>query len=338
MLFISFFMTKRLTIKDIARDLNMHHSTVSRALRNDLRVKEKTRKKVVAYAERNGYQVNMNALQLRGSLKNTIALIVPNINHNFFSNIVSVITNLAVEKGYIVSIFQSNESYIQEKEIINSIIQNNTAGVIASVTMETKNSDHFKRLEKFKIPLVLFDRFCDDIQVPKVKVNNEKVVFDAVDLLINKGCKRIAHIGGPQLVNVFKDRHKGYLKALNTHKINYQQSYFIEKDFTIEDGKLSIVKLLNLFKRPDGLIVDSNILLTGVLLELRRLKYRIPEDIAVIGFSNNPYVEAFSPGVISIVQPDKEIAQGSFNLLMKLLNDSDIKQIKDIVVSSKIIK
>lgn len=331
-------MTKRITIKDIARNLNLHHSTVSRALRNDSRVKEKTRKLVAEYADKNGYQVNMSALQLRGSVKNTIALIVPNINHNFFSNIVSIITNLAVEEGFIVSIFQSNESYKQEQEIINTIIQNNVAGVIASVTMETKNSDHFKKLDKFKIPLVLFDRFCNDIQVPKVVVNNEEVVFKAVELLIKKGCRRIAHVGGPQSVNVFKDRHAGYLRALNLHEINYQQSNFIEKDFTIEDGKLTMIKLLNLFKRPDGLIVDSNILLIGVLLELKKLNYKIPEDIAVIGFSNNPYVEAFSPGVISIVQPDKEIAQHAFELLLKQFSDGDTELIKDIVVSPEIVE
>lgn len=331
-------MVKRITIKDIARDLNLHHSTVSRALRNDNRVKEKTRKIVAEYAEKNSYQINMSALQLRGSVKNVIAIIVPNISHDFFSNIVSYVTNMAVEQGYIVSVFQSNESYTQELEIINTVIQNNVAGVIASVTMETRNSNHFKKLEQYKIPLVFFDRFCDDINVPKVIIDNKQVVYSAVELLVGKGCKRIAHIGGSQMVNVFKDRHTGYLDALNSFGINYQQSYFIEKDFTVKDGKLAMLKLLNLHKRPDGLIVDSNMLLIGVLLEMKKLNIVIPDNIAVVGFSNNPIVEAFCPGVISIIQPDKEIAQYAFNLLTKLLNDYDDGSIKNVVVSSQIIE
>ncbi|MDA3930110.1 MAG: LacI family DNA-binding transcriptional regulator [Prolixibacteraceae bacterium] len=331
-------MSERITIKDIAKELGIHHSTVSRALRGDVRVKEETRKKVKEYAYKQGYQVNMNALQLRGSINNVIAIIVPNINHDFFSNIVSYITNLSVQNGFIVSVFQSNESYSQEENIINTIIQNNVAGVIASVTMETGNSDHFKKLDQFNIPLVLFDRFCDDIQVPKVIVNNEGIVFDAVKKLFDKGCRRIAHIGGPQSVNVFKDRQTGYMKALDSFELNFQQSFFIDKDFTIENGKLTMLKLINLFKRPDGVIVDSNILLLGVLLELKKFHLKIPEDIAVIGFSNDPLVEAFCPGVISIVQPDTEIAQNAFDLLMKQLNGFDRILIKDIIVSAKIIE
>ena len=121
----------RITIKDIAKELHLHHSTVSRALRNDGKVNEITRNKVIDYAKSFGYQVNMNALQLRGSVRNVIAVIVPNINHNFFSNIVSIITNKAFENGYMVSVFQSNEKYEQEVVIINTVIQHNIAGVIA---------------------------------------------------------------------------------------------------------------------------------------------------------------------------------------------------------------
>ena len=139
----------------------MHHSTVSRALRNDTIVKEETRKKVTEFARKYGYQVNMSALHLRGSIKNTIAVLVPNISHNFFSNIVSVITNMAYTRGYIVSVFQSNESARQEEEIINTLIQNNVAGVIASIAMETTNSAHFELLKKYRIPLVFFDRQHD---------------------------------------------------------------------------------------------------------------------------------------------------------------------------------
>ena len=199
-------MKKRITIKDIARELNVHHSTVSRALRNDPRVNEKTRDLVLAYSLKHEYQTNMNAVQLRGASNNTIALIVPNINHSFFSDIVSQLTNIAYKKGYILSIFQSNEDYEQEVGIVNTIIKHNYAGVIASISKNTIDSSHFKLLNTFGVPLVFFDRVCDDIATPKVLVNNYGITFEATAYLIGKGYKRIAHLTGPTHINVFNDR------------------------------------------------------------------------------------------------------------------------------------
>jgi LacI family transcriptional regulator len=330
-------MPKRITIKDIARELNMHHSTVSRALRNDSRVKVKTRKLVEAYAKDHGYQVNMSALQLRGSVRNVIAMIIPNINHNFFSNIVSLITNMAVARGYIVSIFQSNESYEQEKEIINTIIQNNVAGVIASVAMETEDSEHFRKLKDFKIPLVLFDRVCEDINVSKVVVNNAEVVSEAVDILVRNGCERIAHISGSQKVNVFRDRQLGYRTALKRHHKEYSETYFIDEGFTFEYGRKAANELFGNDVRPDGLICDSNMLLVGVLLEFKKMNIEVPEDVVVIGYSDNPFVEAFSPGLISIVQPDDDVARFAFDLLMEKLDGDNMDKTESITVSAKIV-
>src|ERR1035437_3369298 len=210
-------MKRRITIKDIAKGLNIHHSTVSRALRNDPRVNENTRDAVLAYANEHDYQINMNAAQLRGKTNNAIALIVPNINHTFFSDIISQLTNIAYQKGYVISVFQTNEKYLQEKEIVNTIIKHNFAGVIVSIAKDTINSNHFALLKKYGIPLVFFDRVCPDISTPKVLVNNYEITLQATEHLINKGYKRIAHITGNTYVNVFKDREKGYCDAL---KIN----------------------------------------------------------------------------------------------------------------------
>ena len=146
-------MAERITIKDISRQLNIHHSTVSRALRNSSKVKKETKKQIVDYAKKHGYKVNMNALKLRGSVKNVIAVIVPNINHDFFANIISVITDMAYNKGYIVSIFQTNESLELEKKVLDSIIHNNIAGVIASVSMQTTAPDHYEVLKKIQYPI-----------------------------------------------------------------------------------------------------------------------------------------------------------------------------------------
>ncbi|MBN1951538.1 MAG: LacI family DNA-binding transcriptional regulator [Bacteroidales bacterium] len=314
---------KRITIKDIARDLKIHHSTVSRALRGSSTVSFDTRKKVNEYAREIGYQVNMNALQLRGSLKNMIAIVVPNIYHNFFSNVVSLVADLAFRKGFVVSIFQSNESYLQEKEIVQMLIRNNVAGVVASVSMETQDSGHLRALSKYRIPLVLFDRVCPDLEVTKVMVNNQEVVASATEILIERGYRHIAHISGPSHINVFGDRQAGYLSALKKHGLDYQRIVRIESGFTIDQGKETAASLFMEKTRPDALLCDSHLLSLGAIFKIRELQLKIPEDVGIVGFGDNPYIDSFNPGMISIVQPDALIASTVFELIFKRIENFD---------------
>lgn len=329
---------KRITIKDIAKALNMHHSTVSRALRGEVAVNEKTRNSVLEYAKTHGYQINMSALHLRGGVKNMIAVLVPNIHHSFFSNIVSVITNLAYQQGYVVSVFQSNENYEQEKEVIKTLIRNNVAGVIASVSMETVDSEHFRKLKNYRIPLVLFDRVCPDVNVSKVTVNNFEVLGDAVDILVRKGYKRIAHISGTESINVFRDRQAGYLAGIKKHKLDYQRVMVIDTDFTIEEGRKIAEKLFNEEVKPDALICDSHFLTLGVILKINELGLKMPEEIGLAGFGDNPYVDLFNANVISIIQPDDAIARAAFDLILKKIENSDDEKTESLTFSAKIIE
>jgi len=329
---------KRITIKDIARELDIHHSTVSRALRNDKSVSDDTRKRVNEFARKIGYQVNMNALQLRGSIKNTIAIVVPNIHHNFFSNIVSQVANLAFQRGFVVSIFQSNENYMQEKEIIKTLIRNNSAGVIASISMETINSEHFQELKRFRIPLVLFDRVCADLEVSKVLVNNFEVVASAVELLIKRGYRNIAHISGTRNINVFRDRQEGYISAINKKKLPYQRVVIINTAFTIDEGKRATEKLFEEDIKPDAILCDSHFLTLGAIFKIRELDLKIPEDVGIVGFSDNPYVEAMNTGVISIIQPDVSIANAVFEMITKKIEKYDSDSIESQIFSAKIME
>jgi LacI family transcriptional regulator len=316
----------------------MHHSTVSRALRNDMSVKEETRAKVMDYAKTNGYQTNMSALELRGNSKNMIAILVPNINHNFFSNVVSIVTNLAFEKGYVVSVFQSNEKYEQEKEIINMLIRNNVSGVIASVSMETSDSDHFLLLNDYHIPLVLFDRICPHIDVPKITVNNFEILDKAVKLLYSKGCKRIAHLSGPVGVNVFHNRQLGYSSAIDELQLDYLCTEVINGNFSIEDGKKAAQKLFNMEIKPDALICDSHLLTLGALFTMKEMSINVPGQVKIIGFSDNPYVEAFNAEVIAIVQPDEAIAQAAFDMIMAKIDNPENEKTEDLTFSAKIVE
>ncbi|MDD3322278.1 MAG: LacI family DNA-binding transcriptional regulator [Paludibacter sp.] len=325
-------MNKRITIKDIAKELNIHHSTVSRALRNDPRVNEKTRDVVLAYAREHEYQTNMNAVQLRGTSNNAIALIVPNINHSFFADVISQLTNIAFQKGYVISVFQSNEKYEQEKEIINTIIQHNFAGVIVSIAKDTQKSDHFRLLKKFGIPLVFFDRVCEDIIAPKVIVNNYDITASATEWLIKKGYSRIAHITGTNIINVFRNRDQGYQDTLNKFNLVYKNSIEIKKDFSIEIGKEVFQKLWSSTQRPDAIISSSVNLTLGILVQAKILGVKIPEELGLITFGNMMTSEIYQPQITTIEQQETEIAQTTFELLEDMIANNNnqiiVKEIK----------
>ncbi|MDD5185652.1 MAG: LacI family DNA-binding transcriptional regulator [Paludibacter sp.] len=313
-------MQKRITIKDIAKELNVHHSTVSRALRNDPRVNESTRDLVLACAQKHEYQTNMNAVQLRGTSNNTIALIVPNINHSFFSDIVSQLTNLAYKKGYIISVFQSNENYEQEVGIVNTIIKQNYAGVITSISKNTTDSKHFNLLKTFGIPLVFFDRVCNDIITPKVLVNNYEVTFQATEYLIEKGYRNIAHLTGPAHINVFNDRQNGYLDAILKHKLIFKKQIIINEDFSVEIGKQILVELMSGLKKPDAIISSSNLLALGLAVQAREMSLSIPRDLGLIAFGDPLSAMIMQPQMTTISQPESEIAALAFDLLEKMIN------------------
>ena len=316
-------MAERITIKDISRQLNIHHSTVSRALRNSPKVKTETKKQIVDYANKHGYKVNMNALKLRGTVKNVIAVIVPNINHDFFSNVISVVTDLAYSKGYIVSVFQTNENVALEKKVLNSVIHNNVAGVIASVSMQTKNADHFRELKNYNIPLVMFDRVIDDIDVSKVEVDNFDIVAKVVKNLVNSGFDRIAHITGSDKTSVFRNRTRGYQHMIKELAIPYNNNYIVDNGFTIEEGKQAAKTIFKEKKRPNAIICDSNILMVGILAQLKEMNIDVPKDVKIISFGNNPILNVIAPYISSITQPISEIGKASFDLLIKKIQNDD---------------
>ncbi len=327
---------KRITIKDIARALGIHHTTVSRALHNPGLVKEATRKQVIAYARKHGYQVNLNALNLRGKVKNVLAIIVPSFSHQFFANIVGYFTDLAYHKGLIVSIFQSNENLEQEKEIIKTVIQNNVAGVLASISLETFESTHFAILRDYGIPLVFFDRVLEDLDVPKVTVNNADIAMAGIEILVRRNCRRIAHIAGPKKINVFRERQKGYQRAIKKLNLAYEQIIEVPRAFTIETGIAAVEKLFGMNPKPDALLLDSFTFLVGAAMQLQKYKVNIPEEIQLLAFSNNDENELLKSKITSIVQPDKEIAETAFAILMKAIAGAEYNSSADIELPARI--
>ena len=312
---ISVVLKKRITIKDIARSLGIHHSTVSRALRDDPLVNKHTKMKIVDYANQQGYKVNYTALEFRGFSKNKLAIIVPNITHQFFSSIVSHFTNLASSKGYIVSIFQTNENVTLEMEIVDNIIQYNFSGVIASISMESTNTRHYQKLLDHNIPLVMFDRVSDDLEISKVVIDNNAIMVKAVEMLIERNYKSIVHISGPKDFSVFGERQNGYKRAICKHNLKYENLINIEGGFRDVDANMILDNLLNEKPQPDAIICDSALFAKELLEEMDKRKIRIPNDIALIVFTENPMFEVVSPSITTIKQPTKEIGEKVLKLI-----------------------
>jgi LacI family transcriptional regulator len=322
---------KRITIKDIARELGMHHSTVSRALRSSPEINAETTQRVVNYATLKGYQVNRNALYLRGVGSGIIGVIVPNIYHSFFSNFVSIITRLAFDSGYIVAVFQSEESFEQEKEIIKSIIQQNIAGVIASISMETTDVTHFQQLAQYKIPLVCFDRINPTLGKSTVVLDNESALKNAVSLLNRKGYSKIAYLSGNPDINLFEKRQIGYYLGLKEIKARYQKCILITDGFTLEQGFITTKKMLEREDKPDAIIFDSHLLAWGALSYLKENKRDLVDKIGIASFGGFPFLSIASPNILSIQQPEESMANASFELLVKAISnpaDTEIKEIK----------
>lgn len=327
---------KRITIKDIARELGIHHSTVSRALRGSPEINAITIEKVMRYASERGYQINRNALFLRGSQSNIIGVIVPNIHHSFFSNFVSIVTKLASASGYMVAVFQSEESVIQEKEIVKSIMQQNIAGVISSLSMETCDVSHFQQLDSYKIPFVCFDRISPLLSKSAVVLDNESALKNVVLKLHSKGFKKMAYLSGVPSIHLFKERQKGYFLGLKEINSQYENCKAITEGFSIENGFEVALKLFNRKNKPDALIFDSHVLAWGALNYLKTSNKELLPKIGIASFGGYPWLSLATPNALVIQQPEEKMAEASFNLLMENIKKPDSREIKTLMFQAEI--
>ena len=244
----------RTTIIDIANELNISPSTVSRALNNHPAISKKTRDAVIELARKLNYQPNLLALNLLRNRTNLIGVIVPEITSYFFSSIISGIQDLLSPLGMNMIIGQSNESYEEEKSIVNTFASIRVDGFLISPSSETKNFDHLKMLTDNNIPLVIFDRDCEGMEVDKVFVDEYKGAFQAVEHLITSGCRRIAHIAGSSTLSTARHRLKAYKDALKLHNIPVKEEYIVEcEGFAPEHGIDPTKKLLALPNPPDAI-------------------------------------------------------------------------------------
>jgi DNA-binding LacI/PurR family transcriptional regulator len=304
------------TIKDLAQELNISPSTVSRALADNPLVKPSTRKAVKELAKQYNYQPNFTALSLRSNKTKTLGIIIPQIVHEFFALVIRGIEDYAYANGYNVIISSTQESFEREVIDANALLTGRVDGLLACISRTTDNYDHFKQYEERNIPLVFFDCICDDINTYKVVIDDFNAGYTATKHLIDVGCKKIAYIGGPINLIINQDRFRGYQKALEDAGITYEEklaTHCISGDF--HDGMKTSMEIIDR-ESIDGLFAGTDMLAIGAMKNIKSKGLNIPNDVAVVGFSNWSISEIYEPSLTTIDQPGYEMGYKAAELLI----------------------
>tara|TARA_R110002126_G_scaffold291415_1_gene452228 strand:+ start:13284 stop:14306 length:1023 start_codon:yes stop_codon:yes gene_type:complete len=330
-------MKQKITIKTIAKELGVSTSTVSKALKDSHEISTETKEKIQAYANYYNYKPNHLALQLRNQKTKVIGVILPKIVHHFFSTVIMGIEDGANEKGYNIMVCFSNESYKKEVETLKVLSNGSVDGIIVSIaseTLENKDFDHFKGLVSEEIPLVLFDRVVDDILCDKVVVDDVSAGYKATQHLLDNGRKKIALITTPDHVNVGALRRQGYEKALIEAYIKKDENIIIKIDEK-EDITAQIQKVFE--SDIDGVFAVNEIYAAITMRLAKENGLKVPEDLAVIGFTDGLISEYSSPSISTVAQHGFTMGKQAVELLIERIEkESETIKPKRIVISSEL--
>jgi LacI family transcriptional regulator len=329
-------MKNEVTIKDIAKELGIHHATVSRALKGSVRVKDDTRKIILEKVKELKYEPNLLAQSFRNKKTNIISVIVPDLKHHFFSKFISDITELTHDSGYMIMVFQSNDNPIIEEKILASLSGFRVAGVVASIGLQSKSTNHFDILLDNNIPLVFFDRVPVKTPFSTVKVDNISAVGTVVDELIQRGKKRIAYVSYNNHLNEYIDKQVGYERAILRNGLSYQKCVYV-KNLFLNDGYKIAPFLVDGKENPDAIICVTDEIAIGIMKYLKEMKYAIPDDISVTGFDDDPLGMVCEPNLTTVSPCTEVMVDATFDLLSKQIEGKEnIK--KDIILPMKFIK
>lgn len=314
---------KPTTLKEIAERLGISLATVSKALKDYPDVSKRTKGLVKELAKTLNYKPNAFAVNLRTKESKTIGLIIPEIVHHFFSNVIKGIVSQAEKKGYLVIILQSNESYELEKKQVDLLLRQQVDGIIISIANETADFTHLNDIIAINKPLVMFDKIAKVVPCSKVIIDDRKAAYDATQHLIDIGCSRIAHFRGPLLPQNSIDRFLGYKKALLDNNMPYDPSlvYICEcGDNSFQEGETNAKQLLKDHNDIDGIFINTDLVAIGALAEFNRQGIKVPEQISLVGFSNWFMSSVISPSLTTINQPGFEMGKTAFKQLFKEIN------------------
>lgn len=327
-----------ITIKDIAAELSISPSTVSRALADNPLVKPSTREAVKALAKKYNYQPNFTALSLRSNKTRTLGIIIPQIVHEFFALVIRGIEDFAYSNGYNVIISSTHELY--EREVLDSraLLTGRVDGLLACISRTTENYDHFKEFESRGIPLVFFDCICDEIDTYKVVIDDFNAGYVATKHLIEKGCRSISYVGGPINLMINKDRFSGFKKALEESKIELNEDWVFHCQTGGFEDSLEATNGLFQDNKIDGVFSGTDMLGIGVIKNIKKAGKKVPDDIKVVGFSNWSISSLYEPSLTTVHQPGYEMGNKAAELLINQINDPENKNFETVVLQTELIE
>jgi LacI family transcriptional regulator len=327
---------KHVTIKDVAKALNVSVSTVSRAFNDKYDIRTETREFILEKAKLMGYHPNPIAKKLLSQRSYIVGVVVPEFINPFFPEVIIGIQDVLLKKGYQVLIMQCNESYQTELENVRSLENNMVDGIILSISQETKNTDYYRKLIEDGFPLVLFNRVSDELPASKVIFDDYKWAFFATEHLIYQNYKKIFHFSGPLSLAIAQNRKKGFIDALKKHRFENPGDRVFETGLMIDDGERMMNKLIDSGNLPDAIITVNDPTAIGAMKSLKKHGLKIPGDVAIVGFTETKTAELLDPPLSSVLQPTFEMGQIAARLLIEQIESKGMYVPQTIVLNGRL--
>ncbi|MEX0274510.1 MAG: LacI family DNA-binding transcriptional regulator [Flavobacteriaceae bacterium] len=327
-------MAHKTTIYDIAKKLGITAATVSRALNDHPRISEATKKMVMSTAREMNYVPNKLALALKNGKSTNVGVVVPFINRHFFSNVIRGIEEELYPKGYNVIICQTHDEEQRERDIIQNLMNSQVEGIIISIARTNTKFDHLEQVLKKGLPMVFFDRKRDMEGVVSVAIDDFQGGYDATMHLVKQGCRTIAHLRGDRTLEIYWERFKGYQQALKDSGLAYREELVLDITSVEEEGLRAAQRLMAVENPPDAIFSSSDYGALGAIKWLVQKGYRIPDDICVVGFSNEPFTQIMDLSISSVDQSPMEMGRMAARVFLDGTDVTDTAKTQKRVVLS----
>ncbi len=314
---------RHISLKDLADELGVSISTVSRALKDNPIISPDLTQKIKSLAAERNYIPNPLAMGLLRQQTKMIGVIVPDLVTHFYSSVISGIEEVAKENGYYILISSSNESFEKEKESIQNLLKSRVEGLIVCISQQTSSFEHFRQLTENDIPLVFFDRVAEMQDVPTVTVDGVEAAKNVTRHFYENGCRRIAYISGPEHLNISKKRKEGYLKGLQECGLQFNPDLLVECNLNTEEATLATQKLLGLEKIPDAIFGINDTIAFAAMKEIKKHKLKIPDDIALVGFTDEFHSTVVEPALTSVTHPTLQMGRETARLFFKCIETGE---------------
>ncbi|MCC2548697.1 LacI family transcriptional regulator [Hymenobacter sp. BT175] len=325
------------SMSDLAKELGVSVTTISRALSDHFSIGPATKKRVLQLAKKRNYQPNHLAAALRKGKSKLIGVIVPHIYGSFFPAVTHGIERAASKAGYSVILCQSHEDVELERQCLETLIGAQVEGILVSLARTAQDLRHFQKVQQRGTPLVFFDRILENAAVNAVVLDDRKGGYVTTRHLLEQGCRRIAHFAGPQQLNIYRNRRQGYLDALEEYGVPANEELIVYCDMTLEDGQQGMKQLLSLRTPPDAVFAAGDFTAMGALHTIRDQLLQVPQDIALAGFSNEAFTYLLEPRITSVNQKGDQMGQAVIQLLLDVVNQQPGQPLQQVVLEPELL-